>query len=282
MKLKRIYITAIIVLIASKFNFSHAQNLSNAIQKADSLIKANDIDAAYHLYDRIWFFAEPIYQQQITLTYLDAAFKSQHFNRSLYLINTLKNRSESMLGSDQKLLEVASHFNLENWEDCLNSVDHYLADSLNELEANLYYFKLLCELKLGQKDSVQNTAQQLKKFANLAKQKELDSILFIYQNAQFVSLKKAQIGSLILPGLGQLYQKNYSNAANAFILNGSLMGAFLLTSHFYNWPQAALFWVYYIPHYYLGNAKSSKDLAIEKNKKTSESTYQMFQNWNPN
>ena len=282
MKLKRIYIPVIIVLIASNFYFAHAQNLPNALQKADSLWQANDIEAAYHLYDRIWFFADPKTKQKIAHAYLDAAFKSEQYNRSLYLINTLKNWSEPNFGSDQKLLEVATHFNLENWEDCLNSVDHYLADTLNELEANLYYFKLLCELKLGQQDSVQNTVQQLKKFANLSKQKELDSILFNYQNAQFVSIKKAQIGSLILPGLGQLYQKNYSNAANAFILNGSLVGAFLITAHFYNWPQAALFWVYYIPHYYLGNAKSSKDLAIEKNKNTNESIYQSFQKWNLN
>jgi hypothetical protein len=64
--------------------------------------------------------------------------------------------------------------------------------------------------------------------------------------------------------LGQWYAKDKRNALNALALNGTLITCMVVTANFYSWPSSLLFWVYYVPHYYLGNARAAKDIAIEK------------------
>ena len=282
MKLTQIYILAITVFLASKTHNVFAQTSSKCKQEADSLFFAKSYQSAYALYHRIWFFASENEKSTITNNYLLSAFYAQHYNTSLEIIQFLKSGAKPNLGSDQKLIEIVAYFNAENYEDCTKQIENYMDDSINNFQANLAYFKLLCEIKLNRKDLVRQSALHLKKFATAKQQLSLDSLLNRYENMRYFSPQKAQILSLLLPGLGQLYQKDYHNAGNAFFVNGSLIGATIITAHFYNWPQAALFWIFYVPHYYLGNGRSSRDLALQKNEKIKENVYAQFKNWSPN
>jgi len=282
MKLKIIYILIFTLLVASKAQSVYAQNIHDCMQQADSFMQNNNSQAAYTLYDRIWHFASNKEKQDISQNYLTSAFKTERFSSSLNILQFLKNQTDTEIGSDQKLMEVAAHFNLENWDECMQVIDEYATDSIDGLQANLSYFSLLCALKTNQNERMQTSINQLKKYASESKQKSLDSLYQAYQQTQFVLPNKAKILSLLVPGLGQVYQKEYSQAANAFTLNALLIGASILTAHFYNWPQAALFWAFYVPHYYFGNARSARDMAHQKNTKIEEERYLGFKNWELN
>lgn len=282
MKLVQIYILVFIVLLASKANFIVAQNQQKYLQQADSFFIHNNYDAAFKIYDRMWFFATANEKQILAKNYLESAFQVQQFYSCLHIIHAIKNSEKIDLEIHQKLQEIASYFNLQNYEECLHIIESYKEDSTVNFQTNLNYFKLLCELKLNRKDSVIQTANLLKKYASIPQQKAMDQLLENYQKAKQISPKKIHFFSLLIPGLGQIFIKDYKNAANAIALNGALIGAFLFTAQLYHWPQAALFWVFYVPHYYLGNGRSARDLTIQKNLKMQDTLYTDFKNWELN
>lgn len=178
-------------------------------------------------------------------------------------------------------MEVLTLFNSENWAECIASIEEYLEEENDDLKLNLYFFKCLCHVKLNQKELVESCLPVLKSYASPKKQQELDSIWNAYNKTEHYSTKKIQLLSLLMPGLGQWHQKEYAQGANAFTLNAALLAAFGFTVRAYNWPQAILFWAYYVPHYYVGNAKSAKELALKNNKKMDDTFFEAFKNWNP-
>lgn len=283
MNSNRIYILVILALTALSKSWSvRAQSMEQCLVSADSLYKLEAWHEAFLLYDRIWFYSDTNIQKTIYPSYTLSAFNSNYYETCLSILTTAKNWSEPTLGSDQKLLEVAALFNIENWSECAEICDTYMEEASEELTLNLYYFKCLCYAKLNQKDSVETCIKNLKSFANKQKQFELDSIYNLYQTTETISIKKVQLLSLLIPGLGQLYQKEYKQSLNAFTLNTLLIGAFGLTAQIYNWPQAILFWVYYVPHYYLGNAKSAKELALKNNERTNQLFFETLKKWEIN
>lgn len=279
MKLVQIYILVFTILLASKANLIIAQNQHKYLQQADSFMLHKNYDAAFKLYDRIWFFATADERQILAKNYLESAFQTQQFYSYLHIIHVFKNLEKIDLDLTQKLEEIASYFKLQNYEECLHIIESYKGDSAVNFQTNLNYFKLLCELKLNRKDSVIQTANLLKKYASMPQQKAMDQLLENYQKAKIISPKKVRFLSLVIPGLGQLFIKDYKNAVNAIALNGALIGAFLFTAQLYHWPQAALFWVFYVPHYYLGNSRSARDLTIQKNLKMEDQLFTDFKNW---
>lgn len=282
MNLRKIYIQVTFLLLANFTGKLNAQHLTSYLQKADSLFEAKQHEEAVKIYHRVWFFCDNEMKQEMASKYVLAMFETKQFHNLKQIIFYPKENATVSLTNEEVLIGIAAIFNLEQWELCLDKTELYLMDSCclePEFQANLLYFKLLSQVKLAQKQDAMQTAEALKKYThNTNAQSALDSLIKSYQNHTPYNVKSIKTLSSFLPGLGQLYMKDFQNAGNAILLNGGLITATVVTAHFYNWPQAVLFWVYYVPHFYFGNAKSAVEIAHAKNEAQNNLYFEAFKN----
>jgi hypothetical protein len=212
--------------------------------------------------------------------YILAMFETKQFYPLKQIIFYPKENAEISLSTEELLIGIAAIFNLEQWETCIDKTEDLLVDTFNtnqQIQANLIYFKLLSEIQLERKQDAIHTANELLKYMQTERASAvMDSLIKSYQNHSPYKIKSIKTLSSILPGLGQLYMKDFNNAGNAILLNGGLITATVVTAHFYNWPQAALFWVYYVPHFYFGNAKSAVEIAKAKNEAQNNLYFEAF------
>lgn len=282
MNLRKIYIQVTFLLLANFIGKLNAQDLTSFLQKGDSLFEAKQYAEATKIYHRIWFFGDGEIKQNMASKYILAMFETKQFYTLKQIIFYPKENASIKVNSEEMVLGIAAVFNLEQYETCIDKTEDLLQDTSfasPQIQANLIYLKLLSEVQLARKQDAIETANELMKFTQNAKTKNaMDSLIKAYQNYTPYPVKSIKTLSSILPGLGQLYMKDFRNAGNAILLNGGLIAATIITAHFYNWPQAALFWVYYVPHFYFGNAKSAVEIAQAKNESQNNLYFEAFKN----
>ena len=110
----------------------------------------------------------------------------------------------------------------------------------------------------------------MKKYYGESYNQYLDSIFINSNKLDLKSPQRARLFSLFIPGLGQIYSKDYKNGMNSLILN-SLTSYFLFNSIIdRNYWDALI--IYYTPfeRYYWGSSKNAELIANNYNQKISK------------
>jgi hypothetical protein len=76
--------------------------------------------------------------------------------------------------------------------------------------------------------------------------------------------RKAMIMSIVVPGLGQAYVNEYTEAANSFIINSAFLSLYFYVALTYNPIQGFIAVLPWFQRYYIGGIKKAKTLAEEK------------------
>jgi len=110
----------------------------------------------------------------------------------------------------------------------------------------------------------------MKKYYGASYNHYLDSIFINSNKLDIKSPQRARLFSLFIPGLGQIYSKDYKNGMNSLILN-SLTSYFLFNSIIDKKYWDALI-IYYTPfeRYYWGSSRNAELIANNYNQKISK------------
>ena len=110
----------------------------------------------------------------------------------------------------------------------------------------------------------------MKKYYGESYNQYLDSIFINSNKLDLKSPQRARLFSLFIPGLGQIYSKDYKNGMNSLILN-SLTSYFLFNSIIDKKYLDALI-IYYTPfeRYYWGSSRNAELIANNYNQKISK------------
>jgi len=263
MKLKNVLLT----FIFSAFNYvGFCQNIGQTISLADSLFQNNNLLQADTIYDRILFFANDEQQKAILEKSAVCKIYLNKFNEAAFLYKKAINLSNN----------DSSYFNLL-LKKC---ICHMLDNDYDEAKKNLNEIDLLCdnEFFIAKANYLSgiieaknfNYAQAKTNFSKsngLFNKQDLwltDSILMRNSNAYKPQKKLAQIGSAILPGLGQLISGDYKNAFQSFSINAFLISCLIISGNEYGYLFPSLFFAPFIPKFYLAGIKISGDLATKK------------------
>jgi hypothetical protein len=251
--------------------FSIAQTIESSLLRADSLYKT-DKKEAYQLYNRIYFFGDTS-TSIIALRNLINLSQELKLNDDgiIYTKKLLQYNLDDTLRNNTYVKQLQFHYQSGNYQYLCNSIEisdsmenTMLSDTLT-LKSELLYKGLAC-LHLDQKTQA---LAYIKKLITLEKDSikhaALTEIFNEYSVLKFYNPKKAKNRSLVFPGLGQLYAKDYRNAANSAILNSTLIAGFVYTAHYYSILNAALFWQSIISHYYIGSARTAESISMNKN-----------------
>lgn len=263
MKLKNVLLTCIFSIISY---VGFCQNISQTISLADSLFQSNNLLQADTIYDRILFFTNDEQQKAILEKSAVCKIYSNKFNEAAFLYKKAINLSNN----------DSDYFNLL-LKKC---ICHILDNDYDQAKKNLSEIELLCDNELFiAKANYLNGIIEAKNFnyslakTSFIKSKVLfnkqdllltDSILKRNINAYKPPKKLAQIGSAILPGLGQLISGEYLNAFKSFSINSFLISCLVISGNEYGYLFPSLFFAPFIPKFYLAGIKISGDLATKK------------------
>ncbi len=256
--MKELKVLCLLFLI-NIFQFSKAQGIQELLDSANFELKQEHYKTAFNLYKRIDFFSD---RNDFKWNMLKAAYLSKNFDDA-YVLS--KNMLDDTLYSDSLVLLdyfAVSALNTENYEFLLNE-DYYGFADFIEFYPRYKQYCLLAYFRQKKWKETSDLINSLKTTKGLSATKA-DSLLRILVELEKINPEKIGNKSLLLPGLGQLYLRDYKNASHAFILNASLIGGLITTAVLHAPLDAFLFWFNPVSHYYLGNANAALELSNKK------------------
>jgi tetratricopeptide (TPR) repeat protein len=204
--------------------FDSTRNIRSSayLQLANSLLKQNQLDSAIENFSKVRLYAAP--QDSIEL--------------------------EAEFG------KIACHILLND--------PHYAMMSLMDMRSEMPVFfqrkKIFYKAVLYFK--INNYASSERGFIELLQNNDSVYVkeIFKHLNETFrkVNPHKAKVLSMILPGAGQLYLKDYKNAANSFLLNAAIITAGVHFASVYTAVDAYLFTANWFWRYYKGGFLKTK------------------------
>ena len=256
--MKKLKVLCLLFLI-SLFQISYAQGINEMLDSANFELKRENYKSAFYLYKRIDFFSD---RNDFKWNMLRASYLSKNFDDS-YLLS--KNMLDDNLFPDSLILLdyfAVSALNTENYDVLLREDNYGFAD-YEWFYPKYKQYCLLAYFRQKKWKEANDLIQSLKTI-KLLNESKADSLGLIINEIHKLNPDKIATKSLLLPGLGQLYLKDYKNASHAFLLNAGLFGGLMTTSILHAPIDGVLFWFTPISHYYLGNANAASELTKAK------------------
>ncbi len=256
--MKELKVLCLLFLI-NLFQFSYGQGINELLDSANFELKRENYKTAFELYKRIDFFSD---RNDFKWNMLRASYLSKNFDDS-YLLS--KNMLDENLFSDSLILLdyfAVSALNTENYDILLNE-DYYGFADYESFYPSYKQYCLLAYFRQKKWKEANDLIQSLKTI-KLLNESKADSLIITINEIVKLNPDKIATKSLILPGLGQLYLKDYKNASHAFLLNAGLVAGLFTTAILHAPIDGVLFWLTPISHYYLGNANAASELTKAK------------------
>jgi tetratricopeptide (TPR) repeat protein len=257
---------SLFLVIISFFLFQngYAQNVEESFQIAVNKMEQKKYEEALILLKRIAFFADSSFKPLVYLQLGDvyAYQKSYSVAKSYYETAFFSTQNDSLKA--EITFRQSAMLLLEHQPDLmLKLVDYalpvFISSKINHRK-NLY--KTLAWIEKNNFDSAQWYYQNSFLNPNLV---AIDSIFNVAKKARFYAPQKAKILSAILPGLGQVYVKNYKNAVNSFVINAGLLSLSVYATLNYTWFEGCVLILPWWQKYYLGGLRRAALLAEKHN-----------------
>lgn len=107
---------------------------------------------------------------------------------------------------------------------------------------------------------------------------EIEQLFVQIKKVNRLNPKTAQILSIILPGLGQIYSGDIKNGINSFVLTAGFMTLALYTAYNYTVVEAILSVLPWYQRYYMGGFKNAKMIAQRKKEQRQNEIFQELMN----
>ncbi|MEA2042415.1 MAG: hypothetical protein U9N85_07670 [Bacteroidota bacterium] len=244
-----------------------AQSVEETLISADSLLTVQKAELAVESYKRTIFFAGRNNKTVITIQAVNSCINNSYYSEAALLIRYYENnydcRPDSLV--DLQILKAKNLLLMKQYDDALR-LSHKLSCSYseNDTDHRIILLKALAHYGLNAVDSARNYFVQYLEEYNTPVAGTIDSLLFqsIQNPEQYI--KNASNLSVILPGLGQLFVGEYSEAANSFLLNGFLFFLLHDLTVNYAWYSGLLSVYPWYERYSKSSVVKAKELAEQK------------------
>ncbi|MFN0048885.1 MAG: hypothetical protein ACKVOU_07175 [Cytophagales bacterium] len=251
------------------FANGYAQTMANLKYDAVLLMDKGDHKKAIPLLKRCLFFADTSSKFDILVQLGDANVAIDSFeNAHTFYQSALQLAPNDSLSDELIFKATALFLKQRNSKQALQMMENNLK-SLNSsyFTERKYFYQALAHFKLQNYKAAEHEFQQCFQAEN---QPLSDSIHLVFEKlsrTHFYNPKKAKTLSKILPGLGQLYTKDYKNSLNSFGLNAGLLALGIWSAIIYT-PFDGIIWIApWLRRYYVGGYKKAELIAISQNEK---------------
>lgn len=244
-----------------------AQSLKESLQIADSIVSIDE-QYAYGIYKRVYFFSDSLIEENVLIKLSKHSLNLKKYEESIKYTKKLlqkSNKDSDEITYYQQLLNL--YLLAENYNELYTYIN--LNDTIQNANIkiryiNLFYKGLAC-IKLNNKNEALHCFSELWTLEkDSIKKEEIRVLNKKYFTSKNYNPLQGKVRSLIIPGLGQLYAKDYKNAANSFVLNASIISLMFITANQYTLLQSLLFWNQPLLHYYLGGANVAATITSTK------------------
>jgi len=254
--------------------FSQAQTLDTLRSDAASLIFNCEYQKAIPKLDRCLYFANKESRFEILSSLGDCHLAIDSLDQAhTYYQSALENAPNDSVFNEIIFKASAVFLKQQNPTQAINLLENKLqATDSKYINRKKRFHLALAHYQNHNYKMAQIEFHQVYKTANIALDDTLAKVFNELSEAKFFIPSKARLLSQFLPGLGQLYAKDYKNSLNSFALNAGLLGVGIYAALVYT-PFDGLLWVApWLRKYYIGGYKKAELIAVAKNDAI-ESTY---------
>lgn len=255
---------------------SVGQSLSEVADFAEEQYKSENFEVAASEFGRALYFGHSG-QDKLFLKVANCYFNLKDFEQSIVFYDKAYFASQSDSIKNEAILGKSFSLIVENqWMLALSelmNIDNAASDDqkskMNFLQGIAYFGLHEDELAESSFKKCLNDLPLNVDFQSI--EHEFESIR---KNEKRFNPKTAWALSLIIPGSGQFYSKEYKEAANSAILLG---GLFYLTVNFatkFSFAEAVLVMLPWFQRYYIGGANKAEKFAIEQQLAMRNNSYQ--------
>jgi len=266
MLLKKNIITKLIIFCLI-INCDHkllCQDLISTIKLGDQYFADGNYDYAISFYRRAFYFSDTL-KTNISLKLAECYEITGETKNTEYFLNYAINNAPSDSIKTKYLFDKILYFMRHDKPNyalmslySINPYDKNIEDKI------LFFESMILFLNEDYKESYTSLLEYGEnKFSDQTDQK-IDEIYMQAENNAFKNPKKARILSMIVPGAGQVYNKDYQEAVNSFLLTGLFIVLYVNVIRNYGIFQGIIGIFPWYQRYYMGGSKIAYELTLNK------------------
>ncbi|MBE0663836.1 MAG: hypothetical protein IH597_15375 [Bacteroidales bacterium] len=263
---RQFFIIIFVSLVCS--SASYGQNLDQTRALADEMFAMQQYESALKHYHRVAFFADDSVRGTIFPQMAQCYFQTGDYRNSIYYYDLAANSTmNDSLANEYLFARILCFYMLEQYDFALQYLYAFQTSESDYFRQRYHFYNAIINMKKGLPDEAQASFLEL---VDEAEAKEAIKKEFSSVNLNRPNPTVATILSIVLPGAGQLYAGDYSNAANSFMLNGLLIGLTYVIAINYSVMDAAMSTASWMQRYYMGGFTRAGYIAINRKQEKRE------------
>jgi tetratricopeptide (TPR) repeat protein len=246
----------------------YAQNLDQTLALADKMYGMQQYEPALKHYHRVAFFADDSLRATVYPQMAACYFHNGDFRNSIFYYDLAANSTANdSLANEYLFARILCFYMLEQYDFALQYLYSFQTSESSYFRQRYHFYNAIISMKKGLPD------EALSSFLELVDEPEAKAALekeFSRVNLNSPNPTVATILSIILPGAGQLYAGDYSNAANSFMLNGLLIGLTYVIAINYSVIDATMSTASWMQRYYMGGFTRAGHIATRRKQEKRE------------
>lgn len=253
---------SILFLTTFSFYISFGQSVRQSVQQAEEYIHQSNWKLAVEILERCSFFDKK--NTSILIKLGDVYFMADSVDAAINCYQKAIATTENDSIYNEILFRAALvHIKQKDFYRAQDILTNKLIDSVSDVHTNQRHLYLGILALHEQKWGVMRGELAASKMVSKVEVEAIDT-------THFKNPHKAKHLSMFLPGLGQLYAKDYKNAVNSFFLNTALLGLGLWAAVVYT-PFDGIVWVSpWLRRYYVGGYKKAYMIVESTNRQKKE------------
>jgi tetratricopeptide (TPR) repeat protein len=247
------------------------QSLSQTYDLAQQKSVEKNYDLASSLFQRVLFFDSlGEYAPKVYPQIAQAYYANLQYREAIAFFDLAQNLSQDPITKNEyQIKKISSYLLLKDY--AYAELELFNLDSIALNQEQHKELKLLKAITYFAKEDFPQSEFYFKSISGDSS--KVKSLFKKNQKISKISPKRAQIMSMIIPGLGQLYVGDIKNGLNSLVLTGGLMALGIRGAIINNPLDAFLSTMPWFQRYYKGGYTKAETIAIEKIK---EKRYKVY------
>jgi tetratricopeptide (TPR) repeat protein len=242
---------------------SYSQNIDEIKKFADKQFRLNNYNLALKEYQRVYFFDEEKKYNDLYKKIAGIYFRRNQLDNAIKFYNLAwQVEKNDSIKKELVFYKAICHLKGEHYLEALNEIYDMPETNSDYFSKKIKLYEGICQFGLNNFDASYKLLSQL---VDSTGTKKLASI--------FTALKKfnkkynpdrIEKMSRIVPGLGQIYAKDWKNGINSIALILLVSYYSVLTAYSYSYLDGALIMSSWFTRYYSGGALKARNIAEKR------------------
>ncbi len=243
----------------------YGQTIEETRKLAENQFSIGNYQQALFYYQRILCFGNPMQKSEVyiplgdcytALNKVDEAIENYEF--------AVSNAENDSIRYEIRLKEAFLLIKDRQYYSALTILNDFGSPVSSYFEERKNLYMAISYFLVNDFDNSQTYFEKLLPLSKNGSVEELHKIFAENNKINKISIRKAKIMSMLVPGLGQLYVGDVKNAFNSFILVASLLSVTGLIGYYYGVIDAVVAILPWAFRYYAGGIKRVDNIAKQK------------------